>query len=216
LGGAAAAGVTLSLHRYDDMNDDEVATIVTGADGRYAFTGAPSLPAGAAYYVLYGPNSTDPGKVYAWYGPDLADYTADASIAAGDFDIANVVLLSPAPGATVTFPAAFSWQRRGLSGDTYQVLFNDPNTDDWWRTPDLGDVGSYTMPGLSQGMAYREVYYWLIRVFRGADSYGYSYYMRSVTFQAGSEAAEPAEADLIPVSGLGIRLPAEGGDHPVE
>jgi hypothetical protein len=207
--------VALSLRRYDDTNDEEVATTVAGSDGRYAFTGMPSLPAGAAYYVRYGPNSTDPSRVYTWYGPDVTSYTAGANVAAGDFDIANVVLLSPAPGATVTLPATFTWQRRGVSGDTYQVLFADPETDDWWQTSDLGDVGSYTLSGLGEGMVYDKAYYWLIRVFRGPDSYGYSYYMRSVTFQAAADAS-PAAADLMRMSGSGARPPRGDGGPQVE
>lgn len=211
-GGAAAAGIEISLHRYSETADEEMAATVTDADGRYLFTAVPTLPADFAYYVVYGPNDTDPSNIYVWYGPDITTYVAGTRVAAGDFDIANVALLSPASGATVALPATFTWQRRGLSGDTYQVIFDDPDSDDWWRTSDLGDVGSFTLSGLGEGMVYNKVYDWYLRVFRGSDSWGISYYYRRVTFRAsnaaGSESSQQGE--LIPKSGYGPRWP-EGG-----
>ncbi len=205
-GGAPAAGIALGLYRTDDLGDVEVAQAVTASDGRYSFSGIPALPVDVAYYVAYGPNETDPSLLYLWYGPEITGYAAGANVPAGDFDIANVVLLSPASGATMTLPATFTWQRRNLAGDTYRVLFMDPEGSDWWQTNDLGDAGSYTLNGLGAGMAYGAPYYWFIAVFRGPDSFGYSYYMRSVTFQPGLSEVSPAE--LLPVRPPAAGLPA--------
>ncbi len=192
-GSAAATGVALHLQRWDGANSVTVATTTTAADGGYVFTGVPSLPSGAIYYVVYS-NSSDSSAVSAWYGPDVAIYTAGASVPAGDFDIANVYVLSPAPGAAVTFPATFTWQPRGLGEDNYQLIFQDNETGERWQTGELGNVGSVTVPGLGEGMVYGKPYYWLMRVYHDPESYGYSYYKRSVTFQA-STAGAGAEND---------------------
>lgn len=197
-GGAAAAGVALKLRRYNSTTDDQVATTTTNADGRYVFTGVPSLPSGMAYYVKYGPNSTDPSAVSIWYGPDVMAYTAGTHVAAGDFDIADITLLSPAPGATVTLPATFTWQRRGLSGDTYGVVFANSDGTVAWRTGDLGDVGSTSITGLAPGMSYGKAYYWFVRVHHGVSSFGDSYYWRPVTFQP--------SAGAVTDPGLGVHL----------
>ena len=66
------------------------------------------------YYVRYGPNDTDDRYLWNWYGPDITSYTAASGVAGGDFDIADVELLSPDPGATVTLPETFTWRRREL------------------------------------------------------------------------------------------------------
>ncbi len=215
-GGVAAAGIPLVLVRIDDEEDVEVAATVTAADGRYVFSGVPALPAGAAYYVFYGPNETDPSLVALWYGPEVTSYTAGANVPAGDFDIANVLLLSPAAGATVTLPATFTWQRRNLSGDTYRVLFMDEEGMDWWQTNDLGDVGSYTLPGLGPGMAYDTPYYWFMAVFRGPESFGYSYYMRRVTFVPGSWSDGATSAADLPAAQSGPRLRPRIVEPPAE
>lgn len=189
-GGAAAGGVALGLRRVDVGGDVQIATTTTGADGRYAFTGIASLPAGASYYVLFGPNSADPTALSFWYGPKVTSYTAGAGVPAGDFDIANVTLLSPANNATVSLPVTFTWNRRNLSGDTYQVVFYDYAAGKWfWTTGNPADTGSYTLQSLPPGMAYNWTYYWLIGVFRGADSFGFTYYMQGITFRSPSTAA---------------------------
>jgi len=146
--GAAAPGISLDLRFYNGTTWSTVATTSTDGDGRYRFTGAASLSPGQTYYVRYGPNNSDSRYVFAWYGPDITTYTAGLAVAGGDFDIANVVLLSPAPGATVSLPVTFNWQRRGIAGDTYRVGLFDLETGDEWITDDLGDVGSFTMTGL--------------------------------------------------------------------
>lgn len=144
----------------------------------------PSLGADQLYYVRYGPNTADPRYLYDWYGPDITSYTAGESVPGGDFDIANVELLSPDSGAVVTLPTTFTWRRRGLAGDSYGWSLFDPAGDDWWWTGDLGDVSGFTLTGLPEGATYGKEYGWDVWVFRGPDSYGSSFYYHAVTFSA--------------------------------
>ncbi len=188
--GAAAGGVSLRLRRYDTASSSDMATTYTAADGRYSFTGIPTLPYGAAYYVVYGPNNTDTSAVAYWFGPGVKSYTAGANVHSGDFDIANVSLTSPLSGATVALPATFLWQRRGLAGDTYRWWLFDLDSDDAWATADLGDTGSFTLSGMPQGAAAGVPYGWYVTVHRSTDSYGVSFYYRRVTFQAAAGAGE--------------------------
>jgi C1A family cysteine protease len=197
---APAAGINLRLIFYNGSAWVEKATTTTGADGRYAFVGMPSLAAGQGYYVFFGYNTTTPSYLYYWAGPTLTSYTAGTALAGGNFDIANVSLLSPSPGATRTLPTTFTWQRRGLSGDTYRLILFDPESTDWWLTNDLGDVGSATMTSLPDGAEYDKTYGWLVRVYRGGDSYGNSYYYREITFSsdaAGSQNAQTGENPVV-------------------
>jgi photosystem II stability/assembly factor-like uncharacterized protein len=179
---AGAAGIELLLRHFDGAAWSTAATTYTDAQGGYRFTGAPSLGLDQTYYVGYGPNTTDDRYLYTWYGPDITAYTMGQSVSGGDFDIANVDMLSPAPRATVTLPATFTWQPRGIASDTYGWGLFDPSGDDTWWTDDIGAVSSFQLTGLPPGATYGHEYGWYVYVFNGPDSYGTSYYYRPVTF----------------------------------
>ncbi len=181
-GGAPAGGVGLELRWWNGAQwSTRSATTVT-ADGTYMFLGVPGLQSAEVYYVRYGPNSTDPQYVSVWYGPDITSWSGSGSLSGGDFDIGNVVLSGPQAGATVSLPATFSWQRRGIAGDDYRWLMFDPDSDDGWTTDGLGDVGSFTLHGLPEGAVNGHEYGWYVAVYAAADSYGVSFYHRRVTF----------------------------------
>lgn len=196
---AAAPGIELRLRFYDGANWSAAATTSTDSDGRYCFTGASSLGTDETYYVRYGPNTTDDRYVWDWYGPSFDSYTAGTRVAGGDFDIADVELLSPDPGATVTLPETFTWRRRELAGDTYRWrLFVPFGTDAWWSN-DLGDVGSFALNGLPQAAVYGSEYGWHVLVFHGPDSYGWSHYAFGVTFSETAGAAVPPPLERHPM-----------------
>jgi hypothetical protein len=190
-----AADVRLLLSWYDGSDWFYAATTTTSADGRYDFVGVPSLAAGQAYYVLYGPNRTSSTYLYSWAGPTITSYTAGTVLPGGEFDIANVFLLSPQNGSTLALPVTFTWQPRGLPEDTYRLVVFDPLSTDQWVSDDLGDVDSATITGLAPGMVYDKGYGWFVRVYNGPDSYGTSFSYRLITFpsrQAASPAGTPA------------------------
>jgi hypothetical protein len=180
--GAGAAGIALTLRHWNGSSWSTAATSDTDDQGNYRFTGAPSLGSGQLYYVRYGFNTSDDRYLFAWYGPDIPSYSAGQGAAGGDFDIANVDMLSPAPGATVSLPATFTWEPRGIASDTYGWGLFDPTSDDAWWTDDIGAVSSFQLTALPDGAVYGHVYGWHVYVFDGPDSYGSSFYYQTVTF----------------------------------
>ena len=189
--GSPPLAVDVHLRFNDGESWSTAATkLVDSNDGRYCFKGVPSLGAGQQYYVRYGPNTNDgPRYLFGWSGPEITSYTAGESVPGGDFDIANVDLLSPTHGAIESMPVTFTWEQRGFPGDGYGVGLFDPTGDDEWWTEDLGDVGSFTMTELPQDAVYGKEYGWIVWVFHGADGRGSSYYYRTVTFSASAGAA---------------------------
>jgi len=199
IGQAPGANVDLSLLLWNGEATSTVATATTGSDGRYQFLSVASLPSGQVYYVQFGPNSTDPNLLFVWYGPNIESYTAGTAQPGGDFDIANVRLLSPGGGATVTLPATFVWQTRGVPGDSYAWRFFDLTGDGRWITNPLGAADRFTLGSLPSGVAWNHDYGWAVRVYAAEDSYGESYYYRRVVFSQGAAAAAPSapEGDLV-------------------
>jgi len=185
--GAAAKDIALSLRFWNGSGWSNAADMMTNANGRYVFSGVPSLGAQQAYYVRFGPNQTDENYVSNWGGPTLETYTAGSSVPGGDFDIANVRLLLPANDVTLPLPVTFQWQPRGISGDSYRLDLFDPSGDDEWLSDDLGNAGSYTLTTLPQDAVYGWEYGWFVRVYQGEDNYGDSFYYRSIAFAAGGQ-----------------------------
>jgi bacillolysin len=192
--GAAATGIELLLRFWSGSAWSTAATTTTDGEGRYRFMGAASLGAGQQYYVRFGPNTTNSSYVFAWWAPSITTYASGSTVPGGDFDIANVYLLSPASGVAMHLPVTLTWQTRGIATDTYRVELFDPNTGDGWITDDLGNVGSFTVTSLPEGAVFGKAYGWFVDVYNGPDSVGESYYYRTITFLSGiasSPAASP-------------------------
>ena len=178
--GASAAGITLALRRWDGSSYTTQSSTTTDSDGRYRFTDAPTLPAGHRYHVHY-TNGSNSNYVSGWYNPDINSYSAGDSVAGGDFDIANVALLSPTNGYSSTLPITFQWAMRGISGDTYRWVMFDLGTGGGWITGDLGAVDKFTITALPSDANYGQQYGWYVAVYTGANSHGESYYYGTFT-----------------------------------
>ncbi len=189
--GAAAPGIELQLRYYDGSETTTAATTITDNEGRYRFKGAAGLAGGQEYWVRF-LSPSNPSWVSFWLTPSITAYTSGSTIAGGDFDIANVDLLSPPPGAAEALPVTFTWQRRGIAGDTYRAVFMDLDTDAYWYTPDLGNVGSFTAASLWEEAVFGKPYGWVVWVFNGPDSYGQSYYYQTVNFLPGTAVSAAA------------------------
>jgi hypothetical protein len=101
-----------------------------------------------------------------------------------------VFLLLPQNGSTLALPVTFTWQPRGLPGDTYRLVVFDPLSTDQWISDDLGDLDSSTITGLAPDMVYGKEYGWFVRVYNGPDSYGTSFHYHLITFTS-NKAASP-------------------------
>jgi hypothetical protein len=99
----------------------------------------------------------------------------------GEFDIANVALIAPSNGATVTLPYTFQWAPRpGISSDSYE-FFMPGGSSHYGSTP-LGYVGSFTLATLPAGFVPGQYYYWGVYVYQPDGGYGISYEGRQVSF----------------------------------
>jgi hypothetical protein len=175
----------LRLRFYDGSTWSTAATTATDSDGRYRFTEVASLGDGQEYYVRFGPNNANPAYLSGWWAPGLTAFTSGTVMPGGDFDIANFNLLSPANGAMLSLPVTFTWQQRNLATDTYRIELFDPDTGDGWITNDLGNVGSAILTGMPQDAVFGKSYGWDVLVYNGPDSYGATYYYRTITFLSG-------------------------------
>ena len=209
--GAAAPGIELQLRFYDGSDTTTAATTTTNNEGRYHFTGAASLVPGQEYWVRF-LSPDNPEYVSTWQTPSLTAYNSGSTVAGGDFDIADVSLLSPANDAAQALPVAFTWQQRGTPGDTYRIAFYDLTTGDYWYTKDLGNVGGTTVTSLWQDVVYGKEYAWVVWVFNGPGSFGESHYYRAITFQS-SGAGSPATVEAWQ-KGERLRKPSLMGIRP--
>jgi hypothetical protein len=138
-----------------------------------------------------GGNVANPSYSSLWGGPDLTAY-AGGDVSGGDFDIANIVLVNPAPGASVTLPATFEWQRRSSTpSDRYEWELFNINTGDYWLSGEVGYVSGFVVSGLPQGVSHGTPYGWDVWVYDGLGGGGVSYYYRQVTFSGVALAGEP-------------------------
>ncbi len=185
--GAPAANLEVELWRYDGSNDTRRATTRTNADGRYSFTGAAGLSPNQEYYVWYendedGPNP-GPDHVYDWTGPAITPYAAGQTVAGGDFDLADLELVSPTDGATVTLPAQFCVKSRGIAGDNYRLMLHDEDADEDASYPFQGGQACVTISGLPAGWPAQGSFEWWAEIYQGADpnhNYATSYQSRDV------------------------------------
>ena len=187
-GGVAAAGVRLMLRFFNGTQFVTAQETLTAADGSYRFANIPGLTDGQAYYVLYRNTSQNPNpnRLGGWASFQLLSYAVGTRVDGGSFDIKNIALQAPEPGADVALPATFRWTRRGIAGDNYVwQLLRLPSFEMLAQTPGLGDVSSYTLPSLPPGVETGLTYGWSLLVYnqpRDEFNYGQALYYRDVGF----------------------------------
>jgi hypothetical protein len=178
--GKSVQAIPLDLRRYDGSKETIIASTQTSTNGYYQFENIASLDPGEELYVTYGSNKSNSSHVYFWYGPIIDEYRQGDSTSGGSFDIADVPLLSPASGAKLNLPITFSWQKRGIPGDTYRLIILDLEEDIFWRSFDLGDVDSYTLNAPAPDMNYNKQYAWYVEVYSEPDSFGESFQVNDI------------------------------------
>lgn len=207
--GAPIAGVPLLLRFYDGSAYSTLATATTAADGSYVFSGVPTLSAGQKYYVRFQNSTSGPSsELWYWGTRTLLSYSAVDSVSIGDFDIANINLVSPPHGATVALPYAFQWTARPANpSDSYEFDLEGATGSPYWYTnPPLGYVSSYTLNALPAGFSPNVQYRWYMMVTDSKGGWGTSYYYQNVTFSnsgrymsapdGGVPARDPEYADM--------------------
>jgi hypothetical protein len=175
--GAPGANFPLSLRFMNGNSWSTIANTTTQSDGWYSFTGVPSLNPGQAYYVLYQNPDLNTTWLWAWHTRSIGSYTAGGAVHMGDFDLADIALITPGDGVSVHLPATFRWLRRPASfQDSYEFNLFDPYDGDpyFWTDPPLGYVDSYTLTSLPSGFNVGNPYVWEIWVYSPDGGFGVS------------------------------------------
>ena len=203
-----ASGLKLMLRYYNGSAWSTLLTTYTNADGSYSFAGAPSLPPDHSYYVRYSNTEAGSGAGYLWnyWAPRFKNYIAGTAFPGGDFDVGDVTMVSPANNASVSLPAQFCWNARGVVNDVYRVEVYDPSTDQVATT--LWDAATCaTLNSLPAGWTSGRQYRWSPQVtIAGVTdpySYGDAYYYRNITINYALSAL-----GLLP-TGAPLVLPSE-------
>ncbi len=199
--GNPAYGIHLYLRFYNGASWSTLAETYTDSNGNYVFSNVPSLSPGQIYYVRFVNESYNDSLLCCWWTANITSYTAGNPVPAGSFDLANIELTDPAPGANVALPTTFSWIKRAATQmDSYEVnLFNPAAQNPYFFTNMLGYVNQYVLAGLPSGFRYNTGYGWFMAVYSPDGGYGESYYYHPIYFHSG--ASQPDSADLGAISG---------------
>ncbi len=178
----------MELRYYDGSTWSTLQTTSTDLDGNYSFTGFPSLNTGQAYDVRFvNPATTADGRLSAWFTPVINNYGADRIVYLDDFDIADVRLNTPNPGAKVALPYTFYWTMRPATpGDSYQFELFDPDYGSVdFLSPLLGYKNKYVLNHLPPGVDKKryDFYGWGVRVNSSNGGYGTSFYYNPIAFK---------------------------------
>ena len=189
--GAPAAGVLLRLRRFDGLAWSTAAETTTAADGAYLFPNAPGLGAGEVYYVLFPNAEGNVARLGAYGTVRLYSYVAGTRVDMSPFDITNIPLRSPSSGVTVSLPATFAWDRRGVSGDSYAWQLLDPNSGGvTYLGPQVGENEAYTLVTMPDEITPGVSYGWSVRVYglpRDEANFGVAHFYRSVTISGSAK-----------------------------
>ncbi len=189
--------VQVQLHRVDTnlypWVDQPVQTKTTGTNGIFSFTDKPATGNNQYYYVFF-TNSTDTNRLSTYETQWLGNYTDSSSVHIGDFDIADIVLGTPA-GGTVSLPAVFLWTPRPETAtDNYELdLFGaggDPSA--YWDS--LGYTDHFILASLPWGFNPGQPYAWNVWIHDPFGGYGISYGTHEVDFSGTGLSASPSEA----------------------
>jgi hypothetical protein len=196
--GVPTGGVPLDLRYFNGSSWSSRGTLSTASDGSYRFADVPSLNPGEHYYVRFLNTAETDGRLWLWGTRELDSYTNGAAVALGDFDLADVTLLSPDAGALVSLPFTFRWTRRPATpSDSYEFDLWDWDDDDpfFYTDPPLGYVDSFTLNNTPPGFATYTPYTWDIWIYSPDGGYGICFWSFYVGFSnTGQLAASPAPA----------------------
>lgn len=207
--GSPVGGIPLDLRFFDGSAWSTKASTNTGGDGRYTFNGVALLGSGQAYYVRY-VNTTDDTRLYTWHTASLTANDPSGKATLETFEISNIEMTKPDPGATVKLPYTFRWVRRSAApSDSYELdLFLPGYSSPWYYTPMLGYVDSFYMQNLPSGFANGVTYGWEMFAYSPEGGYGLSYYYYTIIFTQSS-------GPVVIESGAGARPGARPFNHPL-
>ena len=106
--GGNAAGITVELRQRSNGGEDKLlATATTNDHGMYEFTGQPSAPNDAFFYVKF---SGGTGTLASWYSFPII-YVTGSDFTVPSVEMTDVKLMLP-QGASLTLPNNLQWNAR--------------------------------------------------------------------------------------------------------
>lgn len=185
LNGNPYAGVVIELYFFDSYGDISIyRSTTTQPDGSYQFIDIEPLGVNEDYFVYFPNQEMNDGCLGWWETGLISSLTSGQTVTIPVFDVANVQLVSPAPGAATTIPTTFQWNARPKSlDDNYELNLLDWETGYymWWTDPTLGYTSSYRLTGLPSGLDYNYNYGWALWIYNNNGSGG-SYYVQRIQF----------------------------------
>lgn len=171
LAGQPAAGVTIELGLYEMENYiGALDQASTDQDGLYSFTvDAGLLGPGQSLGVRYENEAEAEGQLLYWRGYPFAPAAGATTHPGGDFDIADIVLVTPDTSDPLPLPIAFAWLPRDPAwapDDVYQLALAWRVGDDTiaaFTSEDLLD-DHYLLGSLPEGFAYGQPMEWWVAV----------------------------------------------------
>jgi hypothetical protein len=179
--GQGVAGVQVLLRHIIVGQGAVITSSTTSGDfGIFSLTGLPSVNGQNSYYELRYVNGSDPSKVKLAQRPMPVPYSEGTTVEGGDLEIANLAQLAPPDGATVTFPATFTWAPNGVSSN-YSLFVNCAGTT---RSFSASDQDHYTLTSLPVDFSYGLACGWYVAATGPGIFYARSYDDKQVTFAA--------------------------------
>jgi hypothetical protein len=157
----------------------DFAETVSDASGNFTLP-VPSLQNNQQVYDVYWRNTAENE---AWLG---SFYGNIATILHAqnhyNMDIANIYLVSPDPGASVSLPVTFIWQRRTTLTDDYGVGLSNGDESKFRTVSGLGYADRATMTTVPDWVVVNAKNYWY-GVVQTPDGIGFSYWMYEIYFR---------------------------------
>src|SRR5258708_1850176 len=126
---SAPVSVTLRLLQFDSPKKAYVDTTQSGADGRFCFPEVPLLSpctnGDLGYAVVFGYDLPVPNRAYlrGWQSRVLPRCTPDQIYPDLHTDLADITVVAPSDGVTVTIPITFSWTYPGPQTGFFALSF---------------------------------------------------------------------------------------------
>ncbi|HET9495681.1 MAG TPA: hypothetical protein VFR15_15730 [Chloroflexia bacterium] len=199
--GGNASGITVELRQRSNGGEDTLlATATTNDQGMYEFTGQPSAPNDAFYYVKF---SGGTGTLAAWYSFPII-YVSGSDFTVPSVEMADVKLMLP-QGAALSLPNSLQWNPR-RSGETYRVFVYAAGQPDK-AVLDSGSLGMRTEFALAEGALPNGSYEAVVQVRDAVVGYGQS--RARFTFTIGpAPTAAPTQPLLPPMQPTAAPAPA--------
>lgn len=126
--------------------------------------------------------------MYAWKTRELTSYTTNTDVNLGNFDIEDIVLVSPL-GGSYSLPLTYNWVMRSSPSETYKLNIwdDDVNIDLYF---DAGHSNSFTINCMYQGIVGGNTYNWASYVFNADGAYGIARYYSWTTIMGGPDCSK--------------------------